>query len=356
VLSVAAAAETAVVEEQAARPSVAIPKRRRRETIQLLHVSAWLIIFSVLGTLARLGLTALTTYPGSPAGGILWANFAGCVVMGFLSEDRRLFANHTRPPDVYEKGQPRPAGSKTTLPLYIGLTTGFCGSFTSFSSFLLVSFNDLANISPAYDGRPTKGYNFLDFAAYVVATLCLSYGGLQFGAHVAIFLHPVIPALPYRLHRTLDWLAVPGSIGVWAGAILMAVFIPKWRGIALFACVFAPLGSFGRFWASRLLNPIVKSFPLGTFSVNMVGTAVLAGLTLGRHEVAVTVGCEVLRGLADGFCGCLTTVSTFMVELRGLKSKHAYIYGGTSVVSGMCLMIVILGSYIWTHESVATKC
>ncbi|MCJ1436724.1 hypothetical protein MMC27_006106 [Xylographa pallens] len=55
-------------------------------------VPSYLVLCSILGTLARLGMQALTTYPGGP---IVfpkpWANVGGCLIMGYLSEDRMFF-------------------------------------------------------------------------------------------------------------------------------------------------------------------------------------------------------------------------------------------------------------------------
>lgn len=305
-----------VVERSDVSDSTTAATTEKSNLLPLLHTSTWLIFFSILGTLARLGLSGLTTYPGSPLSGVIWANFAGCVVMGFLIEDLRLFT--LRPPPTKEI----PSLPKATLPLYLGLTTGFCGSLTSFSSFLLVAFDNLSNTLPAYDGRPTKGYNLLAALAYLTATLSLSFSGLQFGAQIALFAQPVLPSLPYRLATALDWVSIPLAAGVWAGAAAMCVRVPEWRGAALYACVFAPTGAYARFWVSRWLNPRVRTFPVGTFVVNVVGTAVLAGVVVGRYRGGGG-GCEVWRGVGDGFCGCFTTVSTFMVEVRGLRGRFA---------------------------------
>lgn len=307
-------------------PPVA-PGKEQVSFLPLLHTMSWLVFFSILGTLARLGLSGLTTYPGSPIGGVIWAQFVGCVLMGFLIEDLRIFA--LRPPrnrsssTVSDSGAGKAlAPPKATLPLYLGLTTGFCGSLTSFSSFLLVTFELFSNTVPAYDGRPTKGYNLLAALAYLIGTLSLSFSGLQFGAQLALFAQPLLPSISYRAATTLDWIAALLSVGSWAGVVAMAVLVPRWREEALMACVFAPLGVGVRFWASRWLNPRVRVFPLGTFTVNVVGTAVLAGLVVGRYGVGGTgTRCSVLRGWGDGFCGCLTTVSTFVVEVRGLKRE-----------------------------------
>lgn len=296
-------------------------KGREQTLIPLLHTMCHLTTFSILGTLTRLGLSALTTYPGTPLGGVIWAQFAGCVVMGFLIEDLRIFS--LRP--GHSPVTPRP---KTTLPLYLGLTTGYCGSVTSFSSFLLVTFELLSNTVPAYTGRATEGYGVMAAIGYVIGTLALSFSGLQFGAQVALGAQRVLPSMSYRVSVVLDRAGVLVAVGMWGGAVAMAAVVEKWRGVALMACVFAPLGTMGRFWVGRWLNARVRTFPVGTFAVNVVGCAVLAGLAVGRYEGGGEAGCSVVRGWADGFCGCLTTVSTFVVEVRGLRRGCSFLGGG----------------------------
>ncbi|KAK3680177.1 hypothetical protein LTR78_000554 [Recurvomyces mirabilis] len=57
-----------------------------------LYTISYLIFFSILGTLARLGLQWLTFYPRAPiVTPVIWANFAGSMFMGFLAEDQGLF-------------------------------------------------------------------------------------------------------------------------------------------------------------------------------------------------------------------------------------------------------------------------
>ena len=90
--------------------------------------------------------------------------------------------------------------------------------------------------------------------------------------------------------------------------------------------------------------------------VNIVGTG-LEGLFYdlqhrpgGNNSSSggdVVLACQVLAGLQDGLCGCLTTVSTFVGELKGLRRGHAYIYGIVSVVSGILLLQPIMGGVRW---------
>lgn len=48
-----------------------------------IHILALLMAFSVLGTLARLGLHALASYPGQSIFPLAWVQAVGCFVMGF---------------------------------------------------------------------------------------------------------------------------------------------------------------------------------------------------------------------------------------------------------------------------------
>lgn len=83
--------------------------------------------------------------------------------------------------------------------------------------------------------------------------------------------------------------------------------------VALGAAIGAPL----RYLADRWLN-VGHGFPWGTFAVNIAGSFVLA-LLVGL-EVSPTVS----QILGIGFCGALTTYSTFGFEvLREWKSKRS---------------------------------
>ena len=370
-----------------------------------LYTISYLILFSFLGTLARLGLQAITFYPGAPViFSELWANFGGSLFMGFLSEDRTLFKEEWRTPtgngevrrarnlvQDEESGSDRimdlqaakkaHAAAKKTIPLYIGLTTGFCGCFTSFSSFIRDAFLAMSNalttpldhpIDYRLPSSPTStvprngGYSFMALIAVIIVTAALCISGLYIGAHVAIATENFTPRLPFAFGRKiLDRLAVSLAWGCWLGAIILAIFPPDrhgggieiWRGRAVFALVFAPLGCLGRFYASLYLNGKIASFPLGTFVVNIFGTAIL-GMSWDLQHVPLggVVGCQLLQGIEDGFCGCLTTVSTWVIELSTLRRWHAYRYGAVSVVMALCFMVVIMGSMQWTRGFSALVC
>ncbi|CAK4030065.1 hypothetical protein AC579_756 [Lecanosticta acicola] len=365
-----------------------------------LYTVSYLIFFSILGTLARLGVQWIAFYPGAPiTTPVVWANMAGSMIMGFLSEDQALFRDKSHHDILTEKrqGGPGPATidkaaltkHKKTIPLYIGLATGFCGSFTSFSSFARDFFLALSNSLPApiYHTFTSEagavlpsatvarngGYSFEALLAVIIYTIALSLGGLIAGAHLAVFLEDITRPIPTNVVRKfLDPTMLFLGFGCWLGAVLLSIFPPDrssrpietWRGDVLFALVFAPLGCLLRFYASLHLNGIVPFFPLGTFAVNMFGTAV-EGMCYDVQHVRVgsmgvvgggRVGCQVLQGVQDGFCGCLTTVSTWVSEVNGLKRRHAYVYALATVGGGLCLMVVIMGSVRWTVGYAAPVC
>lgn len=385
------------IEEEREEPGV---HRVSRAAIEL-YVISYLVLFSFFGTLARLGLQAITMYPGAPVSfAVLWPNFGGSLIMGFLGEDRMLFKEEWGDATfdkVVEKAREQArdeegvlgsqdtidlqaakkahVATKKTIPLYIGLATGFCGCFTSFSSFILDVYLALSNDLPTplnhpQDYSPVRasttstvprngGYSFMALLAVIITTIAVCVSGLRAGAHIAIASEPYIPSIPFAITRkVLDRVAVVLAWGCWVGAIILAALPPDrndgvpdtWRGRALLALVFAPLGCLGRFYASICLNGRIASFPLGTFVVNILGTVIL-GMCYDLQHVPLggVVGCQVLQGVEDGFCGCLTTVSTWVAELSSLRRTNSYRYGVASVVVALCCLVIIMGSMQWTR-------
>ena len=70
--------------------------------------------------------------------------------------------------------------------------------------------------------------------------------------------------------------------------------------------------------------------------------------SIGSAPGGGLAACQVLEAVMEGFCGCTTTVSTWVAELVSLERRHAYIYGLVSMASAMALLVVIMGSVGWT--------
>ncbi|KAL9616365.1 MAG: hypothetical protein Q9160_008759 [Pyrenula sp. 1 TL-2023] len=338
---------------------------------------SWLVFFSLLGTLARLGIEAIATYPNAPfLSTVLWANLGGSFFLGFLIEDRKLFekvVQRSLSPETSKDDEKRGAtikARKTALPLYIGLATGFCGSFTSFSTLISDAFLALSNSLPSpspsspYHAIPVTsiysrngGYSFMAVLGILIIQTCVGVSALKAGAQLALELQPIVPALPVEvLNNCLNLVALPIGIGSWIGAILLSIWPPGgpvWRARATLPLAFAPIGCLARFYTSKYLNPMLPAFPLGTFVINIFGTCVSAMcFDLQRAEStrapSSITACALLQGVIQGFSGCATTVSTWVAELQSLMRRHAWVYGIASIGVALSCQIVIVGPVRWT--------
>ena len=103
---------------------------------------------------------------------------------------------------------------------------------------------------------------------------------------------------------------------------------------ALLVVVGAVVGAPLRLWAVRRAAAAGRDPSTGTLAVNVAGAAVLGGLS-GRAGVAP----EVLALVGTGFCGALTTFSTFGADVvRLAEARHvlaAVGYAAATLVLGL---------------------
>jgi CrcB protein len=82
----------------------------------------------------------------------------------------------------------------------------------------------------------------------------------------------------------------------------------------------AALGAPARYLTDRAIQARHDSvFPWGTFTVNVFGSFVLGLLTAASHRIDPVIA----AGLGVGFCGALTTYSTFGYETLRLTQDGA---------------------------------
>ena len=209
----------------------------------------------------------------------------------------------------------------------------------------------------------------VDALTHLYITFAVASAGLRFGLHTSTLLHQLhllpkepqtdekaTPSNGYRSQRPIHLAVIAFGLALWIGTGFLAGYRASFRHVTL-ALPFAPLGAWLRYFLAKQLNTGRPSFPLGTFTANMIATALVAVFALLQYSSTnrSIISCAVLTGLIDGFCGCLSTVSTFITEIRGMRRQHAYRYAIISIVGGQALMVLILGSYWWS-QGLEAKC
>ncbi|MDR3385682.1 MAG: fluoride efflux transporter CrcB [Rudaea sp.] len=112
--------------------------------------------------------------------------------------------------------------------------------------------------------------------------------------------------------------------------------------LSIFAVVTGgALGTWLRWALGIVLNPLFPTLPLGTLAVNLIGGFII-GAALGVFGQFQSLPPELRLFVTTGFCGGLTTFSTFSAETVTLLLRQQY---------GWALAIVgahVLGSLLMT--------
>ncbi|QRV87330.1 CrcB domain protein [Ceratobasidium sp. AG-Ba] len=289
------------------------------------HVVAPLAFPAVLGVLARLGVHSLTTYDGDSVFALAWVQGMGCFVMGLAVGKREAITSYYPP-------------------LYTAITTGFCGSFTTFSSWQLDVFQAWSNAGGFHRDWLR---DVIDGLTKTVVTLLVSLGGLSFGLHISTH----VPLQLSRFKSSIFAQHAISALSLLAYLATIPLYLklsPKFRMMATSALLYSFPGALTRHVLATYLNPITADLPLGTLTANSLGTGLLAAFhSIQRTNVSPTA-CAALQGLSDGYCGCLSTVSSFAVEMRGLKGRRAWRYFGVSYIIGQLLMVIVVGVPWWS--------
>ena len=276
----------------------------------------------------------------------IYAQILGCVIMGFVTRHKRYFTSDA---------------PRLRKVLYLGLTSGLCGSITTFATW-----NVQCNQACFLDSTVMPGSyipaRVLAWLMCLSTCVALSLKSLHFGHFLATFSpnsddnRPAdAPAPPADACGPSS---EPSLAAAYAVATAAAVLVPALQGQPQLAAA-AGLGACGAFlrYLLSLLNPLWPSFPVGTLAANIAGTWTLAALyTVSecplRAALPSSPAAAVVYGGAVGFCGCLSTVSTLVNELNGLPAAAAYRYGAVSFAAaqaGVALLfdlpILLLPAY-----------
>lgn len=335
----------------------------------LLYNTLAVAAFAPAGVLARIALNLLfgqscadIDRPGSALFIDLPSNMVGSLLMGFLASS---FA-----PRVLKEGH-----------LSLGLRTGFCGSLTSFASWILqVVTNLMRRQAPGLNAARLQSAWPDALVALLIGTV-LPLAAYRGGHHLA----QVAAQTSWRRRRQSQKSIANGAAEDFKGdgleeeerwartqrwsllglGVLLCIEVGLFIGLAVgdgresyvrrsywIACLLGIVGASLRYLISLKLNGRHIWLPLGTLAANLLGCAidfvtfaVIDGGSLDRHVSAKVWGAAIRWGLA----GALSTVSTWAHEIDGLAqgiaegSFRSYTYASLSVFPAVAMGLAIYG-------------
>jgi fluoride ion exporter CrcB/FEX len=277
---------------------------------------------------------------------------------------------------------------------YVGVTTGFAGSCTTFSSWMLEVGVTMWNPS-GVDNQHDWPRQILRGLLLLIGGFHCLYSSLKMGQWVgqviadkyqsrqALYLEadelvsadakpaPAAPVALYTVQNAVVYWTI--LFGVWTAVIIQALHAAsegeselavaensgKFCAVLQAGMCFAPLGAWIRFQLSKY-NPRFPTFPAFTFAANILGTLVSVSLWIVAREIIIDMETPMwaradvwVAGISGGFCGCLSTASTFANELdklaRGPANKpstNALAYGTASLLGAQALLCVAINAYL----------
>ena len=192
----------------------------------------------------------------------------------------------------------------------------------------------------------------MDGLTRTLFTLAAGFTSFALGKHLGSSIVSRIPVFA-PLGLAARWSITIISVALYTLSIPLFVHLNhSWRPLATAALVLSFPGTLTRYGLSTQLNTRLRLFPLGTLISNEFATALLAMCHIIQRAPSPPppVACSILQGFIDGYCGCLSTVSTFVVELRTLRGKKSWIYLVISFVLGQIILLVMLGPAWWTGQ------
>lgn len=119
-----------------------------------------------------------------------------------------------------------------------------------------------------------------------------------------------------------------------------------WKSIVAIS-VGGSLGSLLRWWLGMTLNAHFPTMPPGTLTANLVGGYII-GLAVAFFATYSALPPEWRLLVITGFCGGLTTFSTFSAEITALLQQGRVLWAISAAA------IHLLGSILMTFAGIAT--
>ncbi len=112
----------------------------------------------------------------------------------------------------------------------------------------------------------------------------------------------------------------------------------------------AALGALLRWWLGNRLNSLFPSLPPGTLAANIIGAYVI-GCAMAFFARYPAIPAEWRLDIITGFCGGLTTFSTFsaevVVDLQGGRAGWALTEIATHVIASLAMTAAGIATVGW---------
>jgi CrcB protein len=124
-----------------------------------------------------------------------------------------------------------------------------------------------------------------------------------------------------------------------------------WKAIAAVS-VGASLGALLRWWLGLTLNHYFPDVPPGTLAANLIGGYVV-GVAVAVFASDSALAPEWRLFIITGFCGGLTTFSTFSAEVVTLmqqgRAAWALAAAGTHLIGSVIMTFAGIGTVMWVR-------
>uniref|UniRef100_A0A7S1RPP4 Fluoride ion transporter CrcB n=1 Tax=Alexandrium catenella TaxID=2925 RepID=A0A7S1RPP4_ALECA len=305
------------------------------------------------------------------ASGYFLQNALGCFLIAIVAKHKPLLNEH----------------------IAVGLSTGLCGSLTTWATWMQL------------EAFTTLGGEVWMAIVSVVCMLSVSLGSYRLGEIAADCGMGVKPSIPIRVHRRkavdaadasseeesgrsgsegattsddaegvaaaqvhVDWAleicdeapvrepsAKDPPLRAWLDGLVLAgasviivltvvlLVVYKYDSGLLYMAM-APFGALLR-WALSMGNAYTAPLPVFTLVANTLGCAVDAAAAVLAGRNVIGIGHQAWASFGTGFGGCLSTVSTFVAELRSDKLGGFRMRATYFLISLALAMAVMLPTY-----------
>ena len=267
-----------------------------------------------------------------------WAQFVGTLVIGIISVHKEKMQNNY-------------------MIIYTALSTGFCGSLTTFSSWNAEAAKVLLQVNHTtlipVDSSREHYVRIIGYLSILFLGIGMLTSALLFGKNISILISKTISKLKLEMlfKRNIHSCIFPlWTIGAYLAitSSLIGISIYYSSYVILFSLLFGSIGTYIRWQLSTFDKQnykYLKEFPVGTLLANSLGSLILACITIIISRVQKAgveqLKLDLLTGISVGLCGCLTTVSTFIYQLISLPFQISIIYTLVSLTIVQSIFITI---------------